>query len=237
MTRKFVISLSILFFVLSGIIIFKALGIPVKNTYYKNNLEEFKSNDLSSESKDISMKNHEERDADKALIEELQNKIAILEKKLSNKNIETKVNVESSPEEHNISVRENTQINKNQSKELFYYSQPDDKNTFKQNVNADPQDASQKIYTIQTGSLTNIQDAIKELNSILQTLNGNDLNLLRIEKIGKFYTVRLGKFDDYSKADKFLQKIKPNLSSAVILDAYIIDNRIIELYGNDQSAL
>lgn len=42
--RNFIISLSILFFALSGIIIFKALGIPVKDARYQNSPIELEAN-------------------------------------------------------------------------------------------------------------------------------------------------------------------------------------------------
>ena len=42
MMRNFIIGLSVLFFALSGIIIIKALGIPVKDTRYQNNPVELK---------------------------------------------------------------------------------------------------------------------------------------------------------------------------------------------------
>ena len=42
--RNFIIGLSILFFALSGIIIIKALGIPVKQARYQNNPIELKAN-------------------------------------------------------------------------------------------------------------------------------------------------------------------------------------------------
>ena len=57
-----------------------------------------------------------------------------------------------------------------------------------------------------------------------------NLHLLRIEKVGKYYSVRLGKFDNYETAKKYLQDVRLRLSEAIILKANIKDERIIRLY-------
>ena len=40
MIRNIIIGLSIIFFTLSGIVTFKTLGMPAKNTHYQNNPNE-----------------------------------------------------------------------------------------------------------------------------------------------------------------------------------------------------
>ncbi len=90
--------------------------------------------------------------------------------------------------------------------------------------------ASESIYTIQTGSFISIAPTQKQFDSIVQGLNEKELDYLRIEKIGKFYSLRLGKFEDHATAKKFFQAIKPQLSTAIIMKAYIKDERIIRLY-------
>ena len=97
-------------------------------------------------------------------------------------------------------------------------------------LKVDSQYASRTIYTIQTGSHTKKANAEEEFNSILQVLNKKELDYLRIEKIGKYHTVRFGKFENYATAEKFSQAIKLRLSSAIILKAYIKKERIIKLY-------
>ncbi len=106
----------------------------------------------------------------------------------------------------------------------------DTTNKYINKLKVDSQYASQLIYTIQTGSMISITDAQKQFDSILQSLDKKDLNLLRIEKIGEYYPLRLGKFEDSVTAEKFLQAIKPQLPTAVILKAYIKNERIIKLY-------
>jgi tetratricopeptide (TPR) repeat protein len=86
------------------------------------------------------------------------------------------------------------------------------------------------FYTIQSGSFLNAGDAQKHFLIIEKKLDRKDLDNLRIEKIGKFYSVRIGKFEDYGSANKFLEVIKPQLDKAIILKAFIKDERIISLY-------
>jgi flagellar motor protein MotB len=94
--RNLIISISILFFVLSGIIAFKALGIPDRNTTYNydNVRDESKSKGFQAQSRDISEQIAREQAANRALVEKLQSTIARLEDKLSNKQKESTANVE-----------------------------------------------------------------------------------------------------------------------------------------------
>jgi hypothetical protein len=89
MIRSFIIGLSILFFVLSGLITFKALEISVKNTRYQNNQKGLKSKKLSSESEDVSGQYVKDQSANRALVEESRATIANLEDEISNKDEET----------------------------------------------------------------------------------------------------------------------------------------------------
>ena len=97
---------------------------------------------------------------------------------------------------------------------------------------ADNKYASQTIYTIQIGSFIEIERAQKQFDFIAQGLDEKELDYLRIEKIGKFYTIRLGKYEDSLYAEKFLMTVKPHLPAAIVLNAYIKDKRIIRLYND-----
>jgi hypothetical protein len=92
---------------------------------------------------------------------------------------------------------------------------------------------SKTIYTLQTGSFNKIKDAQKQYVFIMNRLNRENLDYLRIEKVGKFYAVRLGRFKDYSAAKEFTQAVKPHLSTVIALKAHIKDDRIIRLYRKD----
>ena len=101
---------------------------------------------------------------------------------------------------------------------------------------SDNQYENRLIYTIQSGSFINIEHAQKQFKFIIQSLSGEELNYLRIEKVKDFYIVRFGKFEDYATAEKFLQALEPKLSKAIILNAYIKDDRIIKLYNESISS-
>jgi hypothetical protein len=88
----------------------------------------------------------------------------------------------------------------------------------------------QLVYTIQTGSFVGMKYAGKQFNSLVKSLNKKGLAYLRIEKIGRYNAVRLGKFDNHAAAEKFFRANKSHLSKAIILDAYIKDERIKKLY-------
>jgi hypothetical protein len=90
------------------------------------------------------------------------------------------------------------------------------------------QDSANIIYTVQTGSFHETPSAQNQFDFLLQKLNKKDLEYLRIEKIGKYYAVRIGRFQNYDSAEKLLATIEPFSSSVIIVKAYIKDNRIIK---------
>ena len=90
--------------------------------------------------------------------------------------------------------------------------------------------AYELVYTIQVSSLKEIERARKEYDFLIDKLNQEDLNYLRVEKIGQYYSVRLGKFAGRMDADKITQSVKRYYPSALIMKAYIKNERIIKLY-------
>jgi len=78
--RFIIIGLSIIFFTLSAVITFKALGLPVQKTSYQD-----APKDVTSESNNVIKKLTEEQDTNKAIVADLQGKIAQLEDKLKTK--------------------------------------------------------------------------------------------------------------------------------------------------------
>ncbi len=90
--------------------------------------------------------------------------------------------------------------------------------------------AVDSIFTVQSGSFQNADDAHKQYDSIVRGLNKDNLAYLRIERIGKFYTVRIGKFNDLVKAEQFLSSNQPALSGAIVMNAYLKDERIVKTY-------
>lgn len=86
---------------------------------------------------------------------------------------------------------------------------------------------SRAVYTIQTGSFLKVERAQKQFDIMLQALNKRERNCLRIERIGKFYSVRVGEFKSYNLAEKFLRTAKLHIPEGTILRAYIKDDRIV----------
>ncbi len=90
--------------------------------------------------------------------------------------------------------------------------------------------SSELFYTIQSGSFSDINDARRHFNAIQEGLYEKDLPHLRIEKVGVFYSVRIGMFEDYDTAEKLLKTNESQLNEAMILKAYVKDERIVALH-------
>jgi tetratricopeptide (TPR) repeat protein len=91
--------------------------------------------------------------------------------------------------------------------------------------------ASELIYTIQAASYTNESDALRYYSLIEEKLHTDELDYLRIEKVGTFHSVRLGKYEDIDSIKKFLQSIKSRLPSAIVMKAYMKEKRLLKLYS------
>jgi len=87
-------------------------------------------------------------------------------------------------------------------------------------------DKQQSIYTIQISSFVNFERARNEFNYLMEALTEKYRSFLRIEKVGKFYTVRLGKFESYNIADNFIKSLIPEISKAKIQKAFFIYGRL-----------
>lgn len=88
----------------------------------------------------------------------------------------------------------------------------------------------QTVFTIQTGSYTYAANAQDQFLALINELDNEELSFLRIEKIGEFNAVRLGKFENQKIAEKFLTTVKPRILTAIILKAYIKEQRIVQQY-------
>ena len=86
------------------------------------------------------------------------------------------------------------------------------------------------IYTIQTGSFSNMEKAQEQFDSLASLLQEGETDYLRIEKIGKFYSVRLGKFDNRHEAEVFHRSLKQRIPKGLLMDAYYKQERIKLLY-------
>jgi DNA-binding beta-propeller fold protein YncE len=87
-----------------------------------------------------------------------------------------------------------------------------------------------QFYTIQVGSYAAEERAQVKYQELAEALHISQLDHLRIEHVGSYYTVRLGKFDSWAAASKLLANTGGHLAGAAILRAYIEPERITRMY-------
>ncbi len=90
--------------------------------------------------------------------------------------------------------------------------------------------ASELIYTVQTGSFANEAEAQAEYDFMMNSLNREKLDYLRIEKVGKFYAVRIGKFEDHADTEIFIRQVKSHLSDILVMKAYLKNERVTKIH-------
>jgi tetratricopeptide (TPR) repeat protein len=93
----------------------------------------------------------------------------------------------------------------------------------------------EEYYTLQMGNFITQEPAKEKFESLKKTLMEKQLKYLRIEKIGTDYSLRLGKFENFSRARDFQKSVGDAVSDAIILKAFIKDEQLIEVYGSDAS--
>jgi type IV pilus assembly protein PilQ len=96
-------------------------------------------------------------------------------------------------------------------------------------------DASGLIYTIQTGSFEDMDHADEQFDTIMSALQGKEIHDLRIEKVGSYFCVRMGTFETYPGAREFLLRSQPPVRDAIVLEAYMKDERIRRSYPESSS--
>jgi len=91
------------------------------------------------------------------------------------------------------------------------------------------QQSQETAYTIQIGSFKDADRAQRQFIIMEQSLEGTALQALRIEKIGTFYVVRIGKFSSLTEAEQFLREYDIGLEGAMAMKAYFIHDRIVRI--------
>ena len=228
--RNFITGLSVVFFILSSIITIKASNIPVTNVDDRRYSQGMKS-EVDLPGKD-QLKNHEREEVTKDNREAL-NKIEKSRKEvdlLKGKREEQKV-----IQYNNKTSGVTNSVEKGLEPENDRAHEQKENNIDNSNISggtrfSDNQKAFQIIYTIQTGSFLTIDRAQKQFDLLAKGVVGRELNYLRIEKVGKFYSVRLGKFSGYAAAVRLLQTINPQLADAIILETTYSDDKIMRLF-------
>jgi len=91
-------------------------------------------------------------------------------------------------------------------------------------------EGTKTVYSIQIARYRDVSEARTEFYRLTAALKKANLDYLRIERIGKFYSLRIGKFKDHAGAEKLLNTITSHLSSPRIMDVYFIEKRILTMY-------
>ena len=86
------------------------------------------------------------------------------------------------------------------------------------------------FYTLQAGSFLKQDDAIRLYKKLSQKLPSEMLDSLRIEKIGSFFTVRVGKKLNRQEIAPLLQEAKKVVEDPAIIHAYVRDSRIVRFF-------
>ncbi len=90
--RNIIVGLSLIFFALSGILLFKALNIPVNHSQQQEKTAGLKTKEPAAESYDASEKHPLDKAASRSVVQDLQAATAKLEDKGPNKNAGTQTN-------------------------------------------------------------------------------------------------------------------------------------------------
>lgn len=90
--------------------------------------------------------------------------------------------------------------------------------------------AQEKIYTIQIASLKTLKDAQNLYLQLEKTLPEGAKDFLRIEKIGRFYVIRIGRFSSPEQAKAPLNNIRRQVPDAFLRTAFYIEDRILVIY-------
>ncbi len=88
-------------------------------------------------------------------------------------------------------------------------------------ITAVKQNQSYGIYTIQLGSFIMAESAQRKYNQVTGLLHEEILKYLRIDKVGKYYAVRLGKYTEYDDAKDYYESFKSDYPDALILKTFI----------------
>lgn len=98
--------------------------------------------------------------------------------------------------------------------------------------------AEDEYYTIQAATYLSIIEAEENYDMLYKRLSEEERNYLRIELIkGKYYTLRVGKYNSYSEVQPLLKKVRKSFPTAYIMKAYIKDERIKRMYVKEYTTV
>ena len=89
-----------------------------------------------------------------------------------------------------------------------------------------------EYFTIITGSYKVAENAKSDFYVLQKLINDQQKDSLRIELVGGYHTLRVGKFEREVEALKLLKIVEPQFEQATVLSAYVKPDRIV--FGNKQ---
>ncbi|HHN64149.1 MAG TPA: hypothetical protein ENK09_02155 [Nitrospirae bacterium] len=96
----------------------------------------------------------------------------------------------------------------------------------------------EEYYTIQAATYLSIIEAEKNYDILYRSLAEQDRDYLRVELIkGRYYTLRVGRFNSFREAVPVLKKVKEVFPTAYIMKAYIKDERIKRMYVRESGVV
>jgi len=230
--RNLIIGLSLIFFISSIIITVKALIVSVNNVDV-GQFSRGRHSETDVPGKD-QQKDHEREEVTKKRKETLKenetlrNKIALLQGE--------KDRQEAEQYHSTVNLTEGVTGSESGSDRVAEQAgmQNDNAKKSPETITGNKQKASELIYAIQTGSFVEMKRAQTQFDQIAEGLNEKELINLRIEKIGKFYSVRLGKFISNSEAVKVLEYVKSVMPVSTIVKTRFIQERIEMMYRSQK---
>jgi len=97
---------------------------------------------------------------------------------------------------------------------------------------ASPDQGLVEYYTVQLGNFLKLDQASEEFNSISGKIAEDDAASLRVEKADRYFSVRIGRFETYGAARKFISRYSDNLPGASILKSSPKDEQVLIAYGD-----
>lgn len=91
----------------------------------------------------------------------------------------------------------------------------------------------EEFYTVLAASYGSLEYAEQDFQVLLDTFPQRDLDYLRIELVGGYYTIRIGKYDGIAQAENLRQLLLQRFRQARVLSAYIKPERIVKFLGKE----
>ncbi|UCD34250.1 MAG: tetratricopeptide repeat protein [Nitrospiraceae bacterium] len=92
------------------------------------------------------------------------------------------------------------------------------------------EDAAESVYSVQISSYRSLESARGDFNRVISKLPQEKLDHFRIETVGEYYALRLGKFPDRAAAAEFLKSLASDLPGAIIVESSYEQERIRLMY-------